>query len=188
MNLRTRNAANVALAMLMFTSINSHAQAGFGEFENQDLDDQDPASQAIARLQAQEEIGVTLFRSGDFDRAYEVLSETARHGFKDSQHAMALMYLRGQGVERHPLKGAALLGLAAESGDKTRKREYEKALLAIPEQYREVVQQQVDFYVGRYGMQAQGITCSMKKRPQSNLRAMECLKAPGVYDEYPWDP
>ena len=177
-----------ALLLLTFVAPILSAQEGGTLFEDQGISASDPALQKIARLQAQEEMGVNLFRSGDYDRAYEVLAETARHGFKNSQHAMALMYLRGDGVEKHPLKGTALMGLAAESGDRRIRREYRELLNAIPDKYRDLVQQQVDFYIERYGMEAQGITCAMKRRPNSNMRAMECLKAPGVYEEYPWTP
>ena len=168
----------------------AEAVVGGGEFDDQGLSahDADPRYQQVKALFAAEQRGVDLYRAQAFEKAYAELSEPAAKGLKRAQHLMGLMHLRGEGVERRPLKGVALLGLAAETGDRAVKRQYTEALKRVPEQYRDVVQQQVQFYIARYGMAAQGITCKRTRRPQSHFSAMDCDKAVGDYPVFPWQP
>ena len=95
---------------------------------------------------------------------------------------------RGEGVERHPLKGVALLGLAAESGDRGVRRQYKTALEKVPDKYRDMVEAQVQVYIERYGMEAQGVTCVRKRKPQSHFFGMDCSKQLGEYEVVPWVP
>ena len=166
------------------------AEAGVGQFDDQALSahDADPHHQEVKALFAAEQRGIDLYRAGAFERAYSELAEPAAKGLKVAQQLMGLMYLRGEGVEKHPLKGVALLGLAAETGDKTVERQYSEALKRVPDQFRDVVRQQVQFYIARYGMAAQGISCKRTRKPQSHFTAMDCDKAPGDYEVYPWAP
>ena len=164
--------------------------SGPGEFNNQGLSahDADPRYQEIKTLFAAEQRGIDLYRAGAFEKAYAELSEPAAKGLKTAQQLMALMHLKGEGVEQHPLKGVALLGLAAETGDRAVRRQYSEALKRVPEQYQEVVRQQVQFYIARYGMEVQGISCKRTRKPQSHFMAMDCDKAPGEYEVHPWAP
>lgn len=148
----------------------------------------DPQYEEIRLLFLAEERGADLYRVGDFEAAYNELEAPAANGLKIAQQLMAFMYMRGEGVEKHLPKGVALLGLAAESGDRTVRRQYRKALGAVPDQYRDVVQQQVAYYIERYGMEAQGITCKRANRPQSHFMAMDCTKEIGDYPDHPWVP
>ncbi len=148
----------------------------------------DPQYEEIRLLFRAEERGMDLYRVGDFEAAYRELESPAANGLKIAQQIMAFMYMRGEGVEKHPAKGVALLGLAAESGDRSVRRQYRKALNAVPDQYRDVVQQQVAYYVKRYGMEAQGITCKRANRPQSHFLSMDCTKEVGDYPDHPWAP
>lgn len=168
----------------------AEAVVGGGEFDDQGLSahDSDPRYQQVKALFAAEQRGVDLYRAEAFEKAYAELSEPAAKGLKRAQHLMGLMHLRGEGVEKRPLKGVALLGLAAETGDRAVKRQYAEALKRVPEQYRDVVQQQVQFYIARYGMAAQGISCKRTRRPQSHFSAMDCDKAVGDYAVFPWQP
>ncbi|MCZ6887161.1 MAG: hypothetical protein O7H39_01605, partial [Gammaproteobacteria bacterium] len=136
-----------SLAVLLVVALDLSAEEGGGGFDDQGINANDPALAAIRRLQESEELGIQLYRNGSYERAYEILSETARQGFKDSQHAMAMMYIRGEGVDKNPLIGTALFGLAAESGDRTLQRDYGKLLKSIPDKYRAVVEAQVAFYI-----------------------------------------
>ena len=168
----------------------AEAVVGGGEFDDQGLSahDADPRYQEVKALFAAEQRGVDFYRAEAFEKAYAELSEPAAKGLKRAQHLMGLMHLRGEGVEKRPLKGVALLGLAAENGDRMVKRQYDEALKRVPEQYRDVVQQQVQFYIARYGMAAQGVTCKRTRRPQSHFSAMDCDKAVGDYPVFPWQP
>ncbi len=148
----------------------------------------DPEYEAIRLLLEEQERGLSLFRSEKFHEAYEVLEEPARHGFKKAQHALALMHINGTGVEKNILVGVALLGLAAESGDRRLQKNYRKALKALPDKYQSLVRKQVQYYVARFGMEAQGISCSYQALRGSNRKALHCLKDPGNYEVYPWSP
>ena len=166
------------------------APGGGDGFDDQGLSahDADPRYQEIKALFEAEQRGIDLYRAGGFEKAHAELSEPAAKGLKTAQQLMGLMYLRGEGVEKNPLKGVALLGLAAESGDRALKRQYSLALKNVPDQYQDVVRQQVAFYIARYGMAAQGITCKRTRKPQSHFMAMDCDKAPGDYEDHPWAP
>jgi hypothetical protein len=148
----------------------------------------DPRYELIRVLNDQEQRGLRLFRAGDYAAAYELLSEPARHGLKRAQHSIALMHIEGQSVDKNPLIGIALIGLAAESGDKKLEREYRKAIKTLPEKYRKLVRAQTDYYVQRYGMKAQGISCGKVKRTDSNMKVMKCVKQPGVFEDHAWAP
>ena len=157
-------------------------------FVDQGIDARNPLYERITYLEEQETLGLRYYSSGNFERAYTVLSEPASEGFKDSQQAMALMYLKGDGVEQHQLKGAALLGLVAENGDKKITRQYNKMLKAFPENVRKLVEQQTAYYKQRYGMQAQGITCVRNKQAFSHFSDIDCVKKPGEFTVYAWNP
>ncbi len=148
----------------------------------------DPEYDEIRNWHDQEKRGLALFRKKDYARAYKTLAEPARHGFKRAQHSLALMHINGNGVDKNILVGIALLGLAAESGDRKLEREYDKAVKALPEKYQQPVRDQTQYYIARYGMDVQGITCSSVKRYQSNLKDMLCLKIPGEYRTWEWAP
>ncbi len=148
----------------------------------------DPDFALIRDWEAQETRGLEQYRTEDFAGAYQTLTEPARRGLKRSQHALALMHLQGQGVDRNPLVGTALFGLAAESGDKKLNREYKKLLKSLPKKYHDVVEAQKAYYIERYGMDAQGVSCQSIKQVGSNLRTMECVKEPGEYPDVAWQP
>ena len=117
-----------------------------------------------------------------------MLSDTARQGFKPSQHTLALMHINGQSVEQNVLVGIALLGLAAESGDRKLKKEYSGALKKIPKKYQSLVEEQTNYYIQRYGTKVQGVACSKVKRADSNMKMMQCIKQPGKYEDFAWTP
>jgi hypothetical protein len=140
----------------------------------------------IQSWEAQERRGLYLYGSESYDRAYELLSDPARRGYKGAQHAMALMHIKGESVEKNVLIGTALMGLAAESGDRQLKRDYANLLQSVAKKYRSLVEAQVSYYIARYGMQAQGIHCAIPD-PSVSVK-LECWKEPGDYTEYPWKP
>jgi len=182
----------LTIYILLCAGLASQTHAEESHFEGM-LDAQghrldDPRYDLIRTLNEQEERGIGLFRAGDYSAAYELLSEPARNGLKRAQHSIALMHLKGQSVDKNPLIGIALLGLAAESGDRKLEREYKAAIKTLPEKYQKLVRAQTEYYVQRYGMQAQGISCRKVKKTDSNLKAMKCVKQPGVYEDHAWAP
>ena len=142
----------------------------------------------IRKMSDQEKRGLRRHRQGEYADAYALLSDPARHGFKGAQHSLALMHIAGQSVDKNVLVGIALLGLAAESGDRKLEKEYAAAVKSMPEKYQQLVRDQTQYYIQRYGMEAQGVSCNKVKMPDSNLKVMRCLKQPGTYEEYAWAP
>ena len=176
--------------VLVFVSV--VLQAGTTAFETL-IDDHgypidDPSYADIRVWLDQEERGLSLFRAKRYVEAYPLLAEAARHGFKRAQHSLALMHINGNSVDKNVLIGIALLGLAAESGERKLKREYEKAVKSLPKKFHKPVRDQTDYYIARYGMAVQGVSCSLVKKPGSNLKHMVCLKQPGQYDDWDWAP
>lgn len=181
-----------ALAFLFTATLASVSSAEISTFESL-IDSQgypldDPLYEEIRGWVEQEHRGLNLFRSKEYETAYPLLAGVAKHGFKRAQHSLAVMHANGYGVDKNVLVGVALLGLAAESGDPKLEREYKKGLKAIPEKYRELVGEQVKFYVARYGMETQGISCERIERTGSNLKQLLCLKRPGDYQTFDWAP
>jgi hypothetical protein len=148
----------------------------------------DPRYDKIRTLDEAQELGISQYRAGKFELAYKTLSEPARHGYKRAQHSLALMHLSGEFVDKNILIGTALMGLAAEGGDKRLDKEYQKLLKAIPEKYRTLVAEQTDYYIARYGAQAQGVVCDRIRLPGSNRTSFQCSKQLGTYEEYAWVP
>ena len=149
---------------------------------------EDPRYDEIRTWHASQQEGLALYRREAFEAAYPVLAEPARHGFKEAQHAISLMHIKGQGVEKNVLVGVALLGLAAESGDRKLVREYKKSVKALPERFRDLVRAQTEYYIERYGMKAQGVSCNQVKQAGSNLKQLKCVKQPGSYQNWAWNP
>jgi len=143
---------------------------------------------AIRELHNQEQRGIAKYRAGDYKEAYSLLAESARKGLKRSQHSLALMHIAGQAVAKNILVGVALLGLAAESGDGQLKKEYAKAVKAIPDKYQKLVGEQTQYYIARYGMAAQGIVCAKVKRTDSNFKTLKCYKQLGDFKDRAWKP
>jgi uncharacterized protein YecT (DUF1311 family) len=149
---------------------------------------QDSRYDVIRALEEEEQVGLDLYRGEQYQQAYARLSLPASRGLKASQHAIALMHLKGQSVAANILVGTALFGLAAESGDKKLEKEYQKLLKQVPDKYRSLVVEQTAYYIARYGRSAQGIDCAKTKKPGSNFSTMTCLKQPGDYQEHEWAP
>ena len=163
------------------------------EFEEKVLDKHgypldDPRYEDIRGWLDAEERGLALYRAESYQDAYPALAEAARHGFKRAQHNIALMHINGHGVEKNPLVGVALLGLAAENGDRRLKSDYEKGIKALPKKFHELIREQTKYYIARYGMEAQGVSCRKVKRPGSNMKETRCVKQPGEYEVWDWTP
>ncbi len=148
----------------------------------------DPQYDDIRMWHEAEENGIRQYRSGSYEGVYDKLAVPAQHGFKRAQHTLALMHINGTGADKNVLVGIALLGLAAETGDRKLKREYNKAVKALPKKYQPLVRDQTAYYITRYGMKAQGISCRAIKRTGSNLKQLRCSKQPGNYKVWDWAP
>ena len=184
--LKVPNVLAIMCAAVAMTA--TAAELNFDSFLRADGYPLDPAYDEVRRLHELEEQGLQLYRATSYQRAYKILSDPARHGMKRAQHAIALMHLNGEGIEKNPLVGVALLGLAGENGDSKLQRQYEKALKKLPKKYQPLVKQQVDYYVARYGTEVQGVACRRMATTGSNLKYTLCIKYPGEYELWEWTP
>ncbi len=183
---------SILILLILFSGVVSPLQGAEIPFEFT-VDEQghrldDSRYDLIRKMRDQETRGLRRHQQGEYEDAYALLSDPARHGFKGAQHCIALMHIAGQSVEKNVLVGIALLGLAAESGDRKLEQEYVAAVKSIPEKYQQLVRDQTQYYIQRYGMNAQGVSCNKVKRTASNLKVMMCLKQPGTYEDYAWEP
>ncbi len=60
--------------------------------------------------------GEAAYASGDFDRAYDVLSPLAAHGDANAQYVLGLMYANGQGVKQNFYEAGKMYRRAGEQG------------------------------------------------------------------------
>ncbi len=148
----------------------------------------DPQYDNIRMWHEAEEAGIRQYRAERYEGVYDKLAVPAQHGFKRAQHTIALMHINGHGVEKNVLVGIALLGLAAETGDRKLEREYKKAVKALPKKYQPLVRDQTAYYIARYGMKVQGIRCRETKLTGTNLKQIRCVKQPGNYKVWDWAP
>ena len=173
---------------VMSSSLFAVPQDDLNQRDPHGFDRLDPRYILVIEMHDREDRGVRLYRAGKYKAAYELLAEPARHGLKHAQHSIALMHIQGQSVEKNVLIGIALLGLAAESGDRKLQKEYAAAVKSLPQKFQQPVCDQTQFYVQRYGMEVQCVACRKVKRTDSNFKEMECLKQPGVYEDHAWAP
>lgn len=153
-----------------------------------------PASAALYDLERigllydQERRGIGAYQSGKFEKAFELLSDTATKGFKESQYLIATMIMKGEGVNKSILTGLAWLGVAKESGNEEWIEIFDKFYEVLNDQQRAMLDEQISRYAEKYGGTAQGVTCTRRKSAGSRRMALRCDKAPGAYTDYDIEP
>ncbi len=71
----------------------------------------------ISLLYDKESRGARAYVEGRYESAFQLVSDTASKGMKESQYLLSLMFLKGEGVDKNILIGLGWLGVAIESGD-----------------------------------------------------------------------
>ena len=162
-------AAGVAL---LFVASNVLAQqATIPDFvRNDNLDPQ------VALMYKNETSGIKQYDRGNYDRAFELLSETAIQGLKKSQYLLAFMFLKGEHVDKNILLGMAWLGVAKESEDEEWVELYDNMYSRANEAQQAMIDAKVNQYVERYGMSATNVTCARAQAAGSRRYEMRCLK------------
>ena len=128
--------------------------------------------------------GMHAYEAGDYERAFEVLSETATKGLKDSQYLIALMFMKGDGVPKNLLIGFGWLGVAIESGNEEWKETYNSFYSTLNDRQRAMVDEQVRRYTEKYGGDVQGVTCTRRSAVGDRQIRLRCNKVAGTYPEY----
>ncbi|WP_448549491.1 sel1 repeat family protein [Thalassotalea fusca] len=120
--------------------------------------------------------GIIEYQRGNYKEAFEKLSELAAWGYKESQYALAFMFLKGQHVKQSTLIGMGWLGVAAESGHIKWVDLYNKLYNAASKEEQLRFDKIVAIYKSKFGMKAQNVTCRNRVKPPSQKVVLDCLK------------
>jgi TPR repeat protein len=135
----------------------------------------------LSALFDKEARGIRAYTGGRYESAFNMLSDTASKGMKESQYVLALMFLKGEYVDKSILIGLGWLGVAIESGNEEWNNTFNTLYESMNDAQRAMVDAKVNDYVAKYGTVIQGITC--KKRTAAGSRRFEvrCDKSVGNY-------
>jgi TPR repeat protein len=139
-------------------------------------------TERISLLYDKELRGARAYVDGRYESAFELLSDTASKGMKESQYLMSLMFMKGEGVNKNVLFGLGWLGVAIESGDEKWINTFNTLYESLNDTQRAMVDDKVKVYVAKYGGVAQGVTCSNRGAAGSREVQLRCDKAPGNYE------
>jgi len=161
----------IILTILLVTSFNSFAQA--------------PLDPNFAFRK--ERLGLKQFRQGNYKKAFDNLSELAAWGYKDSQYALAFMFLKGQHVKQSTLIGMSWLALAAESGRKDWVNQFDKFYSFATKEEQLKFDKMIKNYKSKFGMKVQRVTCRKTQKPQSVRWVIDCVKGDYFVHKYEID-
>lgn len=135
----------------------------------------------LSALFDKEARGIRAYTGGRYESAFNMLSDTASRGMKESQYVLALMFLKGEYVDKSILIGLGWLGVAIESGNEEWNKTFNTLYESMNDAQRAMVDAKVNDYVAKYGTVIQGIAC--KKRTAAGSRRIEvrCDKSVGNY-------
>jgi TPR repeat protein len=134
-----------------------------------------------------ERLGLKQFNNGNYNEAFSNLSELAAWGFKDSQYALAFMFLKGQHVKQSTLIGLSWLALAAESGRKDWINQFNVFYSAASKKEQLKIDKMIKDYKSKFGMKVQRVTCSTTQNLGSLKSVRKCIKGDYYVHKYEID-
>ncbi len=141
-------------------------------------------NQRLNTLYKKEINGIRAYDNGEYETAFEYLSDTAAKGLKESQYLLSIMFMQGQGTNKSILIGLAWLGVAIESGNEEWQKTYDTMYQALNTAQRSMVDEKVQQYVEKYGSDKQGVTCSKRTAVGDRNFELRCAKNQGTYPDY----
>ena len=135
----------------------------------------------IYALYEKELRGARAYVDGRYESAFELLSDTASKGMKESQYLLSLMFLKGEGIDKNILIGLGWLGVAIESGDEEWNNTFNTLYESMNDTQRAMIDDKVKNYVAKYGGVVQGVTCGNRTAAGSRSVELRCDKSPGNY-------
>lgn len=114
---------------------------------------------SIMDLGFKENRGIKAYRNNEFERAFELLTEPAQHGYKGAQYAIGFMFLKGQHVEQSVVIGMAWLAVATEADVKDWREQYQQFYDAASAELKAKIDKKAADYIAKYGKITQDITC-----------------------------
>lgn len=120
--------------------------------------------------------GRQLYSDSEYKRAFPLLLNTARHGFKEAQARVGYIYLNGLGeVTRDSAVAVGWLGVAASGNSSPGIENYFNDIWSqIPEQYVPRFREVVEKYESKYGEDATGVTCELRRPVGTHLKRLLC--------------
>ncbi len=140
--------------------------------------------QQIRALYDKEASGIRAYTAGRFESAFDMLSDTASKGMKESQYLLSLMFMKGEGVDRSILIGLGWLGVAIESGNKEWNNTFNTVYESMSDAQRAMIDDKVKDYVAKYGSAVQGVTCAKRAAVGSRRIELRCEKVVGNYPDH----
>ena len=121
--------------------------------------------------------GRRLYSDSEYKRAFPLLLNTAKHGFKDAQARVGFIYLNGLGeVTRDSASAVGWLGVAASGKSSPGIENYFNDIWdQIPEQHVPVFREVVEKYESKYGEDATGVTCELRRPVGTHLKHLICF-------------
>ena len=121
--------------------------------------------------------GRRLYSGSEYKRAFPLLLNTARHGFKDAQARVGYIYLNGLGeVTRDSATAVGWLGVAASGNSSPGIENYFNDIWGqIPEQHVPLFREVVEKYESKYGEDATGVTCELRRPMGTHLKRLLCF-------------
>ncbi len=117
------------------------------------------------------------YQSSNYEMALTALEVMAKHGEKRAQYIVGTMYLNGQGTKQDLTKSYAWLKVANEQ----KNNQWKKPLLMLDEklstEHLEVIRQEGDAYIDKYGVKAQHLKCRKTKVLGSKKPSHQCKKS-----------
>jgi TPR repeat protein len=138
----------------------------------------------IRALYDKEASGIRAYIDGRYEAAFDILSDTARKGMKESQYLLFRMFMQGEGVDKSILIGFGWLGVAIESGEEEWNDTFNTLYGSLNDAQRAMVDAKVKDYVTKFGTVVQGITCQKRTAAGSRRYEIRCDKSVGNYPEY----
>ena len=129
--------------------------------------------------------GKRLFAKRKVDKAFPYLLDAAQRGFKDSQVRVGYVYLRGLGeVERDSEQAIGWLGVASNGRTSPAIRNYFNDIWKrIPDRHVPYFQEVVEEYRSKYGRNATGVVCEMKRPLDSHVKQLGCFFEEDLHDD-----
>jgi TPR repeat protein len=135
----------------------------------------------ISALFDKEARGIRAYTGGRYESAFNILSDTASKGMKESQYLLSRMFMKGEGVDKSILIGFGWLGVAIESGNEEWNNTFNTLYESLNDAQRAMVDAKVKDYVAKYGSVTQGVTCARRAAAGSRRFEVRCDKSVGNY-------
>ena len=173
-----KHVASIVAALFFAPAVLAQPQS-IPDYERSD--NLDPQVEMLYRREAS---GLKQYDRGDYEGAFEMLSETAVQGLKKSQYILAFMFLKGEHVDKNILLGMAWMGVAKESKDREWVEQFDNFYSKFNEAQQAMVDAKVNQYIERYGISATNVTCDRIQAAGSRRYEVRCIKT-GVPNSNP---